>query len=92
MNAIHAVTEVRDHADQVHQEPLQVGESIPAVCTIADMCRIFRCGSASTFYRRERAGEFRKFQLQGGGKHEWSGYRIARFLTGDSFAITVKRS
>lgn len=89
---IHAVTEARDDGDQSHHQVLQVGESIPALCTIADLCRIFQIRSRATFHRREQRGEFRKFQLQGGGKHEWSGYRIARFLTGESFAITVKRS
>lgn len=89
---VHAIAEARDDADQAAHQPLQVGESIPAVCRVADLCRIFQIRSRTTFHRRERAGEFRKFQLQGGGKHEWSGYRIARFLTGESFAITVKRS
>lgn len=92
MSPVHALAEARDDADQGADQVLQVGESIPAVCLVADLCRIFQIRSRSTFHRRERAGEFRKFELKGGGKHEWSGYRIATFLTGGSFAITVKRS
>lgn len=90
--SVDAGAEVRDDVEQADQHPLQVGESIPAVCTVDDLCRIFQIRSRSTFHRRERAGEFRKFELKGGARHEWSGYRIARFLTGDSFSITVKRS
>ncbi len=94
---IDAVAEARHDADQAADQPLQVGQSIPAVCTIDDLRRIFRSPgrpvmSRSTFHRREQRGDFKKFELRGGGKHEWSGYRIATFLTGGSFAITVRRS
>lgn len=89
---VDTVAETRHDADQARDQPLQVGESIPAVCHIADMLRIFQIGSLSTFHRREKAGHFKKFELRGGGKHEWSGYRIATHLTGGAFSITVKRS
>jgi hypothetical protein len=72
---------------------LEVGEPIPAVCHVADMCRIFGL-TPSGFHRRERAGQFKRFELDLGKATRpktWSGYRIARHLTGDSFSIAVKR-
>jgi hypothetical protein len=79
----------------VSAEQLLVGEAIPAVCAVADMCRIFRL-SPSSFHRREALGHFRKFELTALGREScpktWSGYRIARHLTGDSFSISVKRA
>jgi hypothetical protein len=45
MSPVDAGAEVRDDRDQAADQPLQVGEPIPAVCTIEDMCRIFRVGS-----------------------------------------------
>lgn len=73
-----------------------VGEPIPAVCHLADMLRIFGLSEAA-FRRREQAGHFRKFELPALGgvamrPKTWSGYRIARHLTGDSFSISVKRA
>ncbi len=91
MSGVHAVdarAEAGDHGDQLHDGPLKVGEAIPAVCTVADMCRIFRM-ARPTFYRRRP--EFAKFLLNG-STHVYSGYRVAKHLTGGSFAITVRRS
>lgn len=78
-------------------KPYEVGEPLPARLDITWMRRIFhhhgRCISASQFHRLERTGAFRRFELtpQIGAK-AWSGLRVARYLTGDSFAIQVKRS
>lgn len=76
-------------------EALLVGQPIPAVCHVPDMCRIFGIGE-STFHRREHLGHFKRFELPKLGTEScpktWSGYRIARHLTNDSFSITVKRA
>lgn len=77
--------------------PYRVGDPLPVRMGVREMCRAFPiCGRVmdrSTFHRLERQGKFRRFELQSriGTKH-WSGTRVARYLTGDSFAIDVKRS
>lgn len=76
-------------------EPFKVGDPIPMVCGVEEMCRIFRVGRTQ-FYRRERRGAYRRFELPdlpgADGPKRWSGTRLARFLTNDSIAIAVKRS
>lgn len=72
--------------------PYQVGEALPVRLNVADMCRIFRIGR-SGFHRLERQGKFRRFELQPKiGCKAWSGLRVARHLTNESFAIEIKRS
>jgi len=87
---IHAVAQAHDHGDELADDPFQVGESIPAICRVADMCRIFRL-TRSGFHRRERRREFKQFELRGQGRKQWSGYRIATFLTGEPWTATVGR-
>lgn len=84
-------------------EPFKVGDPLPVRMGIEDMRRAFPINGhvmdRSTFHRLERQGKFRRFELPAqdtaksriGAKH-WSGTRVARYLTGDSFAIEVKRS
>lgn len=79
-------------------EPFKVGDPLPVRMSALDMRRAFPVNSRvmgrSTFHRLERRGKFRRFELPGqpiAGK-AWSGTRVARYLTNDSFAIEVKRS
>lgn len=78
-------------------EPFKVGDSLPVRMGIDDMRRAFpingRVMGRSTFHGLERQGKFRRFELPSRiGAKAWSGLRVARYLTGDSFAIDVKRS
>lgn len=78
-------------------QPFQVGDPLPVRMGIDDMRRAFpingRVMDRSNFHRLERQGKFKRFELPSriGAKH-WSGVRVARYLTNDSFAIEVKRS
>jgi hypothetical protein len=91
MSPVHAVqsgAEARDDRDQLQHHPFEVGEPIPAVCTVTDMCRLFRLGR-STFYAHRR--DFDTFLLTG-WTDRWSGYRVAQHLRAGAPSITVKRS
>jgi hypothetical protein len=88
VQAVDAGAEARHDGHEVDDQPLHVGEPIPAVCDVTDMCRIFRL-ARSTFYRHRR--EFEKFLLNGSDTR-WSGYRIAQHLRAGATSITVKRS
>jgi hypothetical protein len=77
-------------------EPFKVGDPIPVRLGILDMCRLFpingRVMNRGTFHRLERAGKFRRFELPHTIGHKaWSGYRVAKELTGDSFSIAIKK-
>lgn len=74
-------------------QPFELGEPIPARCDVPTMRRIFGGISASQFHRLERQGKFRRFELTPQiGSKAWSGARIAKYLTGDSFTLVVKKS
>lgn len=85
-----------ESANRQSLQPYGVGEVLPVRLSISDMCRIFavdgRAMDRSTFHKLERKGLFRRFELpiKIGAKH-WSGLRVARYLTGDSLAIEVRR-
>jgi len=72
--------------------PYKVGEALPMHMDVIAMCRAFGGISPRQFHRRAKTGEFRRFEIPGSHPKAWSGTRVARHLTGDSFAIAVRRS
>ena len=85
---IHALAQTGDDRDQIADRVFQVGEPLPVVMAIEDMCRAFPVHghprSRSSFHRLERAGKFRKFELTGiAGDKCWSGAKVQRYLNGE---------
>jgi hypothetical protein len=62
----------------------RVGDALPKALNVAQMCTAFGV-SYATFYRKEKLGEFRTFELARPiGDKRWSGDRVQRFLNGDA--------
>jgi len=73
-------TSVASHAPAT----LRVGDKLPKALGTGDMIAAFGI-SKRTFYRRERAGEFRPFELPRPlGMKRWSGEKVQCFLDGRS--------
>jgi hypothetical protein len=60
-----------------------VGDTLDKALAVKQMCQAFGVCYA-TFRRKERAGEFRRFELPTPiGHKRWSGALVQRFLNGE---------
>jgi hypothetical protein len=72
----------------VARGPLQVGESLPAVCTVADVARVLGV-TPSAVHKLREAGRLREFLLPslGDRKARYCGRKLQAWLDGE-FAST----